>query len=466
MKKIIALILALVMILPLVLASCDDGSSGPNLPVNTGGDKDKNTEGGDKTPGTDKPTKPEGPYEYKPTEGAKYPGAVGIGSNGSAVEFDSVKVTNRADKQILMNNDFTGENPTADWTFVGAESSDFAVADPATFGEGATADGKVLSVSKKAMAYFGSTDWNYIQFAVKARLTAEGGDGFVIYFSVKDDKNYKELIVGDRGNTYVTINDVVDGTKTKLAEKLWKVHIAEEGEDAWVPCSITFEMETIQVYVSGQSVVELYTEDKDVTNPFFGGVGLGTWATAVSYDNLVVKHNDTGATLYSNDFSNASSIEKDFIAGMYGFDGSWSTIEDWLTEWVVEDDDAEHGKVLKMTNSAPTGDAIMITESLANEEWDNITIDVDARIDSGAEGWLVVFGAIDEGDNTFWNVGGWGNTNTCFQYVKNNAKSGQQSPLTTKYNVGEWYHLTLVINGDNVDAYINGYFVHSYVKAA
>lgn len=465
MKKIIALLLALVMILPLALASCDDGSSGPKLPAGTG---DKQTED-NKTPDTDKkPEKPEGPYEYKPTEGALYSGAVGIGTNGSAVEFSSVKVTNREDKEVLANNDFTGDDPTAEWTFVGAEKADFAVADPTTFGE-ETAEGKVLSVASTvaagSMAYFGSQEWNYIQFAAKARILEESGNGFVIYFCVKDDKNYKELIVGDRGNTYVTVNDVVDGVKTKLAEKLWKVHIPAEGEAAWIPCSITFEKETIHVYVSGQSVAELYADD-EVENPFYGGVGLGTWATAVSYDNLKITSNETGIVLYQNNFSNASSISKDFIAGQYGHDGSWATMDDWLSEWVVEDDDVEHGKVLKMTNSTPTGGAIMITESLANEEWQNITIELDARIDGGNEGWLVVFGAIDETDCTFWNVGGWGNSNTCFQYVKNNSKSGQQSPLDSKYNVGEWYHLTLVINGDVVDGYINGYFVHSYTKAA
>lgn len=496
MKKITALLLALVMVLPLAFAACDGGSNLP--PTGTSGETEADGKKPSDTTGK-KDDQNEGPYVYTPTADALYPGMVGVGSNGSAVEFESVKVTNRADKHVLVDNDFSGEDPLAGWSFATAvggawagesAKADFEVTEPTSFAEEAPATGegtgedtgsdtqapaatpraadeKVLAFKNKSgtgsMAFFGDPQWNYIQFAVKARILDEDGNGFVIYFSVKDEKNYKELIVGDKGNTYVTVNSVDDGTKTQLAQLLFKVNLPTSTAENWIPCSITFNKETINVFVNGVGVCELYAKEETIDNPMYGGVGLGTWATGVSYDNLVVKSNVDGKVLYENNFDKVSSIEADFTPGNYGVDGSWSTMDDWLSEWVVVDDDAEHGKVLSMTNKTPTGDAVMITNSVNNADWSDITIDVDARIDLANEGWLIVFNAKDEKNSIFWNIGGWGNTVTCFQSVENGTKSGQQEAVSAKYTTGQWYHITLVVKPATVYAYIDGYLlaVHS-----
>ncbi len=470
MKKIMALVLALVMILPLAFAACDQSTVPP-----TGG-----TSGGNQTnaPGNKDETKeppetkdPNAPYEYQPNAEAKYSGCVGVSSNGSAVEFQSLTVKNRDDKHDLYEADFSAADPFADWTFANGDKANFTVADPKSFaaaeegGASAAAEAaKVLSVSKDAkgtVAYFGEPTWNYIQFAVKARLTEEGGDGFSILFCVKDEKNYHELVVGDKGNTYATVNVYEDGKKTELGSFLYKLHMPTDTDEAWVSCSITFELSTIKIFVSGNQLFELYADEETVSNPLYGGVAFGMWLTGVSFDNIVVKSNADGSTLYSQDFEKLSSLESEFAPGQYGYDGEWTTMSDWLTEWVIADDEGEgnHGKVLTMTNSTPKGCALAVTSGLNNQDWTDYTLDVDARIDIPNEGWIISVAAKEEKDNIFWNIGGWGNSVTCFQTVTATGKSGQQEPVNSKYEKGQWYHITLVVKPTAIYGYIDGYLI-------
>ncbi len=480
MKKLFALLLALVMVLPLVFAACDNGSTVPS-----GG-----TQGGDDTQtskpkDTEAPVDPNAPYVYVPNAEAQYSGMVGIGTSGTPVEISSLNVENREDKVDLYESDFNAADPFEGWTFVGGDKSAFTVTDPVSFkepaegGDDTTADtdaataapaaesAKVLTLGKDAkgvMGYFGDAQWNYIRFAVKLRLLEEKGDGFSIYFCVKDDKNYKELVIGEDDNKYVSVYEVVDGQKTQVANMLDRLHVADKDNDKYFACTIVFEKDSITTIVNGVEVFHLYAKQEEVKNPLYGGVGLGRWATGVSYDNFVVKSNEDGKVLYENDFENVNSLEDDFTPGSYGV-GSWTTMSDWLDEWVIADDDKDHGKVLSMINKTPEDAGIVVTEGLGNTDWTNITIDVDARIDIPNEGWLLIFNAKDVANSAFWNVGGWGNTCTCFQTVDNGTKSGQLNNFESKYAADQWYHFTLVVNEATVYAYIDGYLMSIYEVA-
>ncbi len=484
MKKLLALLLALVMVLPLALAACDNGNGG--LPAGTQGSGGEQTNKPAKD--TDDNDEPDGPYVYKPNAEAQYSGMVGIGSQGSSAEIKSIAVQNREDKVDLFESDFNAADPFADWTFAGGDNSAFAVTDPATFTEAAedgdetegdaettaeapeskaTSADKVLTVSKDAkgvMGYFGDPNWNYIRFTVKMRLLEEEGDGFALYFCIKDDKNYKELVVGTDDNQYVVVNEVVDGSKTEIASQLDRLHVASAEYEDYMAMTISFEKDSINVIVNGVELFHLYAKEKEVENPLYGGVGLGRWATGVSYDNFVVKRNEDGKVLYKNDFENVKSLEDDFTPGNYGL-GGWPTMADWLDDWVVVDDDKDHGKVLSMTNKTPEDAGIVVTESFANTDWTDITIDVDARIDIPNEGWLLIFNAKDASNSAFWNVGGWGNTCTCFQTVDNGVKSGQINNYESKYESDRWYHFTLVVTESIVYAYCDGYLMSIYEAA-
>ena len=103
MKKLLALLLVLVMVLPLVFAACDGGSTLPPT-GGTQGSGDKQTS---KPKETEAPVDPNAPYVYSPNPEAQYSGMVGIGSKGTPVEITSLNVENRDDKVDLYESDFS-----------------------------------------------------------------------------------------------------------------------------------------------------------------------------------------------------------------------------------------------------------------------------------------------------------------------------------------------------------------------
>ena len=170
-----------------------------------------------------------------------------------------------------------------------------------------------------------------------------------------------------------------------------------------------------------------------------GSIGLGSWMTSVSYDNLSVTDNESGDTLYRCDFESDSTLEDD----------DWSVNEG---EWSILD-----GTLVQSNTKDPfdtnTGDAIYV----GDETWSNYTMTVDATVLSGNEGFLIPFWVKNTSNNYFWNIGGWGNTVSCLQSVSNNVKSdqlpGTVKNLTLKKN--QTYQLKVIVDGCNVKCYID-----------
>ena len=101
--------------------------------------------------------------------------------------------------------------------------------------------------------------------------------------------------------------------------------------DEWFAVGINMKREDIDIYVASTLIFSLYKE-YDPADAYWGGVGLGSWLTAQSWDNLVVKSNETGEILYQNDFSDPESLTRDFVPKQYS-GGSWGTIDAWTDYW-------------------------------------------------------------------------------------------------------------------------------------
>lgn len=181
-----------------------------------------------------------------------------------------------------------------------------------------------------------------------------------------------------------------------------------------------------------------------------GAVGLGTWMTSASFDNLTVTSNTDGSVLYESDFSSDTVLKDDNYTLHEG-------------AWTVKD-----GVLVQSHTSAPydtnTGDVVYVGDS----GWSNYTLTVDATILSGNEGFLIPICVQDAGNNIFWNIGGWGNTVSCLQIVSGGAKSGQVSgtikDLTLKEN--QTYRLKVVVEGNRLQCYIDDTLYVDYTQEA
>lgn len=179
-----------------------------------------------------------------------------------------------------------------------------------------------------------------------------------------------------------------------------------------------------------------------------GRVGLGSWMTSVSYDNLKVVSNATNEVLYETDFSSDDTLTKDNWAKHTG-------------TWAVKD-----GALVQSGTGSPrdgnTGDAIYVGDT----SWTNYTMTVDAQILSGAEGFLIPVCVRGTDNNIFWNLGGWGNTVSCLQIVENGAKSDQVSGTVKniKLKHNQVYKLKIVVQGDNIKCYLDDKLYVNYTQ--
>ncbi|MDE6608085.1 MAG: hypothetical protein K2K54_10075, partial [Lachnospiraceae bacterium] len=181
-----------------------------------------------------------------------------------------------------------------------------------------------------------------------------------------------------------------------------------------------------------------------------GRVGLGSWMTSVSYDNLTVTSNTDGSVLYSTDFEKEDTLKADNYTEHEG-------------EWSIQD-----GKLVQEYTGDPfdanTGDVVYVGDT----DWSNYTLTVDAEILTGNEGFLIPVCVKDTGNNIFWNIGGWGNTVSCLQIVSGNTKSGQITGTTKNLVLkkNQVYQLKVVVEDNNIKCYIDDTLYVDYTQEA
>ena len=176
-----------------------------------------------------------------------------------------------------------------------------------------------------------------------------------------------------------------------------------------------------------------------VTDANTGKIGLGSWMTSVSYDDLKVVSNVDGSVLYETDFSSDTTLEDD----------------NWLVhkgKWAISDD-----KLVQSSKTYPsdgiTGDVVYVGDST----WSNYTLTVKGTILSGNEGFLIPICVGDKDNNIFWNLGGWNNTVSCLEIVDGGVKSGQVSGTvrTIKLKQNQEYEIKIVVEDSRIRCYLN-----------
>lgn len=193
----------------------------------------------------------------------------------------------------------------------------------------------------------------------------------------------------------------------------------------------------------------LEVKEYDSSANYSGKIGLGSWMTSVSYDNLKIVSNEDGTVLYETDFSSDSVLKDD----------NW---EAHTGNWSIKD-----GRLVQTNTASPvdgiTGDVMYV----GDKNWKNYTLTVDAKILSGDEGFLIPICVENKDNNIFWNLGGWGNTVSCLEIVDSGNKSGQVNGTVKNVNLkhNKDYELKIVVNGDNIKCYLNNALYIDYTPA-
>lgn len=158
-------------------------------------------------------------------------------------------------------------------------------------------------------------------------------------------------------------------------------------------------------------------------------IALGTWNTQVSYDDVNVV-DAGGNTIVSDNFSSDS--------GWKNNGGAWST---------------SGGTKMETGNATP---ALSInTKTLP----DNYTITLKARKDGGNEGFLIAFDYYDDNNYTWWNIGGWGNTQHAVEICRGGSKT-TTTATSGSIETGIWYNLKIEVAGGHARLYINDELVN------
>jgi alpha-L-arabinofuranosidase len=176
-----------------------------------------------------------------------------------------------------------------------------------------------------------------------------------------------------------------------------------------------------------------------VTNlAMHGAIGLGSWSTSVQYTNIVVTGN--GGKLYQSDFVNQGTN------GWRVYNGTWST-----------------NAGLYQQTSAGTTDCRSTT---GNTNWSNYTISLRARKVSGSEGFLILFNWTDDSNWTWWNIGGWGNTQNGIEQSIDGSKTTLGQVAQTAIANNTWYDISIVLSNSTILCYLNGALVQTAVYPA
>lgn len=168
-------------------------------------------------------------------------------------------------------------------------------------------------------------------------------------------------------------------------------------------------------------------------------VGLATWKTQSSYRNpqLIVEEANILPLSELDKWKQGNSDPK--------FRGIWSV---------------EADSILKQTGNAE--ESMVVCPETFNAK--RYTYKVQARKDSGSEGFMVVFNYIDEKNFDWFNVGGWSNTRSSVEQTWKGGRHNMGGGKSSHIDEGRWYDLQVNVDGDSLTCLIDGEVVFSGKK--
>jgi alpha-L-arabinofuranosidase len=208
--------------------------------------------------------------------------------------------------------------------------------------------------------------------------------------------------------------------------------LARMGHAQWRPDLIWFDNTSVlltpnyyvqALFARNRPDAVLPTEVKapvDAPHPQ-GMIGVGTWKTQAEYKDIRVVSAE-GRTLFESDFSKG-------LDGWKTTGGDWSAVNGALRQSAT----GENVRAL-------TGDP----------SWKDYTLTLRARKLGGEEGFLVLFETMKLDAPTWWNLGGWGNTEHGLQGAL------PEFHVPGSIETGRWYDIKIELRHGRVMAYLDG----------
>jgi alpha-L-arabinofuranosidase len=88
-----------------------------------------------------------------------------------------------------------------------------------------------------------------------------------------------------------------------------------------------------------------------------------------------------------------------------------------------------------------------------------------ARKTGGQEGFLIGFGAQDDRNYFWWNLGGWNNTQHALEQTRNGSKSSLGDGVAGSIELNRWYEIRIEAGGGSIRCYLDGALIHNVVDA-
>ncbi|MBW3625352.1 MAG: alpha-L-arabinofuranosidase, partial [Armatimonadetes bacterium] len=210
---------------------------------------------------------------------------------------------------------------------------------------------------------------------------------------------------------------------------------------AWNPNAIVFDQSRIygtpsyhvQTMFAGHRAdrllpLTLEAEPQAVEQPQ-GKIGVGTWNTQAEFRDIRVTRN--GRTVFESDFTRGTE-------GWQLSRGKWESAGGALRQNALEEN------VLALAGDPGVGD---------------FTLNLKARKLGGREGFLIAFQTPDAQTKSWWNLGGWDNT-----------QHGMELPgmepvrMPGRIETGRWYDIKVEVQGNTVKGYLDGQLVQQVTR--
>jgi alpha-L-arabinofuranosidase len=211
--------------------------------------------------------------------------------------------------------------------------------------------------------------------------------------------------------------------------------LARTGHAQWRPDLIWFDKDRI-LLTPNYYVQALFAQNRpdvalptrvvspmDVPHPH-GMIGVGTWKTQAEYKDIRVVSAD-GRTLFASDFSKG-------LDGWKTAGGDWSAVGGALRQNAA-------GENIRAVAGDPS--------------WKDYTLTLRARKLGGEEGFLILFETADPDAPTWWNLGGWGNTEHALQGAL------PELHVPGSIETGRWYDIKIELRNGQVMAWLDGKLV-------
>jgi alpha-L-arabinofuranosidase len=248
---------------------------------------------------------------------------------------------------------------------------------------------------------------------LKARKT-DGDEGFLIAIQAENAQAHQWWNIAGWGNTQSGLE--IPG-------------LPDERKDLEVD---TGKWHDIRVEIKGTSL--RCTFDGKVIHDVarMNAVGVGTWSTQAEFKDIQVVGADGKTSIFK------SADLKDLKG--------WKTAGEG---WAVKD-----GALVQTGSDTP---AVALLDK--NIEGD-CTLTLKARKTDGDEGFLILFQAKGTSDKHWWNIAGWGNTQSALE--GSDLSSDDKKDMVLDSN--KWYDIKVEIKGDSIKCYLDGKLIHDVTR--